>query len=267
MATLNWQLQSPIEAFVFDCDGTLSVLEGIDELARSNGVGDTVEALTSHAMTNVGMSPEFYQKRLELVKPRFEQVVALGREYYKQQVPHVSDVIKTLLRLGKTVYIVSAGLQQSVEFFGGLLDVPRKNIFAVNIHFDENGKYVNFDQASPLVKRDGKQTFINELKKRHSRIAHIGDGLNDHVVYDLVTRFIGFGGVFYRENIAANCEFYIKSTSMSPLLPLGLTHQEFDLLTIEEKELYHQGLGAIHEQEVVFNSPAEFKKELLVSFA
>ena len=42
MKAPTWQLDHPINAIVFDCDGTLSIIEGIDELARNNGVGDAV---------------------------------------------------------------------------------------------------------------------------------------------------------------------------------------------------------------------------------
>jgi phosphoserine phosphatase len=251
MTTKNWQNDIPIDAFVFDCDGTLSKIEGIDELARSNGVGELVEALTANAMSKLGISEELYHARLHLVQPKLEQVISVGQEYFQQRTPHISDVIQLLQRLNKHVYIVSAGLFQSVEYFGELLQVPRKNIYAVNAHFDADRKYVDFDRTSPLIKSAGKRDIITELKKRHPRIVHVGDGLNDYVVYDLVTRFIGFGGVFYRENIAQGCEYYIKATSMAPLLPLTLTNDECEALTFEERELYHQGLTAIHNQQVL----------------
>lgn len=255
MTTYNWQPTTPIDAFVFDCDGTLSVLEGIDELARSNGVGAAVESLTENAMSKLGMSPELYQARLDLVKPSLNQVITAGQTYYDRQVPQVSGVIQLLSRLNKAIYIVSAGLYPSVQLFGELLQIPSKNIYAVNIEFDTDGKYRDFDRTSPLTISKGKRDIINELKKRHRNIVHIGDGLNDYVVYDLVTRFIGFGGVFYRENIAAACEYYIKAMSMAPLLPLTLTKDEYEQLAINEKELYQQGLSAIKENLVIIQTP------------
>lgn len=261
MTTTNWQNDIPIDAFVFDCDGTLSMIEGIDELARSNGVGEMVESLTADAMSKLGISEEIYHARLSLVQPELEQAIAIGQQYYKRQVPHVSNVIQLLMRLNKTVYIVSGGLHQSVESFGELLQVPRNNIYAVNVQFDTNKKYIDFDRSSPLIRSHGKREIIMQLKKHHPRIVHIGDGLNDYVVYDLVTRFIGFGGVFYRENIAEGCEYYIKATSMAPLLPLTLTKDEYEALTLKERELYHHGLTAIHNQQVLIRSPSVIQPE------
>src|SRR5438445_3611454 len=95
---------------------------------------------------------------------------------------------------------------------------------------DADGKFISYDQDSPLVKNDGKKIIVTELLKKHSSIGYIGDGLNDIVVYDLVTRFIGYGGIYYRSNIAALCEYYIVTPSMSAILPLLLTQTEFESL-------------------------------------
>ena len=53
-----WQLKTSIDALIFDCDGTLSRIEGIDVLADQNGVGDAVKQLTHDAMTHMGLNPE-----------------------------------------------------------------------------------------------------------------------------------------------------------------------------------------------------------------
>lgn len=261
MTTYNWQLSTPIDAVVFDCDGTLSKLEGIDELAKNNQVGDIVASMTAQAMAYTGMSPELYARRLDLVKPHFDQLIELGKQYYQQKIPEVSEVITILRRLHKTVYIVSAGLLPSVAYFSDQLNIPLANVYAVNATFDAQGNYLHFDETSPLVYSKGKRVIINQLKKQHQTILHIGDGLNDFEVYDLVTRFIGFGGVYYRENIAAQCQYYIKAMSMAPLLPLALTQNEYDQLSPEEMTLYQKGLCFIQNDQVItrsyINSPSE----------
>jgi phosphoserine phosphatase len=245
MSTQHWQLKDPINAVVFDCDGTLTSIEGIDELARISGVSEEVEALTAKAMGVSGINPELYQKRLKLTHPTQAAVNALGQHYFTHQVPDAKDVIRLLQRLHKIVYIVSAGLRPAVTHFGELLGIPSENIFAVDIQFDTNGHYVDFEKTSPLVFNSGKHTIVTQLKKQHPAIIHIGDGLNDFVTHDTVTRFVGYGGVYYRENMANCCDYYITSLSMSPLLALSLTEAEYELLTAEEKALYHKGLAAM----------------------
>jgi phosphoserine phosphatase len=50
MTVAEWQPTIPFDAVIFDCDGTLSAVEGIDELAEKNAVGREVKALTQIAM-------------------------------------------------------------------------------------------------------------------------------------------------------------------------------------------------------------------------
>lgn len=245
MRLKNWQLQQPVTAIVFDCDGTLSAIEGIDELAKHKGMEEKIAALTEAAMSKTGLNPELYQKRLALVNPNKEQVINLGYRYFEKRVPDAKTIIQIFLRLKKTVYIVSAGLSPAVLVFAKLLAIPKENIFAVDVEFDNKGNFISFDKDSPLIENSGKRTIISQLKDYHQNIIHIGDGLNDFVAHDLVTRFIGYGGIFYREMIANKCEYYIKTISLSPLLPLSLTEDEFQQLSVQEKICYNKGLAAL----------------------
>src|SRR5829696_8761045 len=104
-----WQLQTPISAIVFDCDGTLSAIEGINELARNNGVYDIVSELTHEAMSKTGLNPNVYQNRLELINPTQAQVQQLAQLYSIHCVPDANDVIRIFQRMNKSVYIMSAG--------------------------------------------------------------------------------------------------------------------------------------------------------------
>ena len=223
-------LDSPVSAVIFDCDGTLSKIEGIDELAKNNNVTPIVKKLTEEAMGKSGMTIELYDQRLNLVQPTYQQLLQLGNDYITHRVPDINRVIQLLQRLNKAIYIVSAGLNPAVNIFGKSLNIPSENIYAVDIQFNSMGKYEDFDRLSPLVNRNGKQIIVNQIKQKHTNTAYIGDGLNDLEVRDLVTRFIGYGGVFYRENIKSACEFYVESPSMTRILPFILTQSEFDQL-------------------------------------
>lgn len=247
MVSSPWQLKNPIDAVIFDCDGTLSTIEGIDELAKKNHVDKEVQQLTSEAMGKSGIYPELYQKRLELVKPTLEEVEALGVQYYSHRIPDCSEVIQLLKRLNKSIYIVSAGLYPAVSIFGELLNIPKSNIFAVGIEFDEQGEFSDFDRASPFTFPSGKRIIVSQLKSKHPELAYVGDGLNDLDAMDLVIRFIGFGGAYYRENIASRCEYYIRDSKMAPILPLILTETEIESLTPSEKNLYDMGLEIIRQ--------------------
>lgn len=250
MFTSSWQLTDPINAIIFDCDGTLSKIEGIDELATSNNTYRIVQQLTEEAMGKTGMTIEIYHKRLQLVNPTQDKMMALGEAYIKHHSPDVKDIVAALKSLNKPIYIISAGIFQAVSMFAKWLGIEENHVYAVNLSFDNKGNYQGFDQQSPFVNRNGKQVIVNLLNKKHSRMGYIGDGLNDYEVYPLITRFIGYGGAYYRENIAELCEFYVKTASLAPILPLLLTSEEYRKLDSVYQVLYNKGMASILKQDV-----------------
>jgi phosphoserine phosphatase len=245
MLNEHWQLTNPLDAIVFDCDGTLSFLEGIDELAERNGVGEEVSQLTQKAMNETGLNPELYEKRMQKVRPSRQQLIELGQNYYLNRSPHCVEVLSILKKLGKELYVVSGGLNPAVKLFCGLLGIPEKNIFAVDTHFDEEGHYAGYDRKALLIQKDGKRKIMEQLLNAHSRILLMGDGMNDREAAELVERFVGYGGAFYRENVKKLCDFYLTCTSFAPLLPLALTSIERDRLLEADRALYDLGLQSI----------------------
>jgi len=243
----HWQLEKPLDAVTFDCDGTLSRCEGINELAWQNGVGPVVEQLTSVAMAKTGLTDDLYAERLSLVQPNRLQVEALGDIYFNECVPMAAEVIDLFQRLGKQVYIISAGLQPSVAIFADHLRVPQSNVFAVNVYFDKAGNYLEFDQSSSLTSLGGKHELLKEIKKKGPSILHVGDGMNDVDAKAQVKRFVGYGGIYYREQIRQCSDFYIRSLSLAPLLPLSLTQEESTFLVGKDKAIYDEGVRLLLE--------------------
>jgi phosphoserine phosphatase len=250
MVAITWQLQHPIDTIIFDCDGTLSTIEGIDELALSNGASETVRQLTEDAMSRSSMNLELYDRRLELVKPTRKATTELADHYFAHRTPDIEAIIRIFKRLKKNVYILSAGLLPSVSLFGEQLGIPKENIIAVDIQFNEQGNYQDFDRTSPLVTSTGKRIIVSQIKALHPELIFVGDGMNDIAALDLVDRFIGYGGAFYREKIAELSQFYITVPTLAPLLPLTLTLDEFNQLNADERMLYQKGLQAIQKNEV-----------------
>lgn len=222
----NPVLDAPLNAIVFDCDGTLSKIEGINVLAETNHVGDQVTALTEEAMAVSGLSPDLYAQRLLMIRPSYAQILVLGNDYFVERVAGSVEFIQKLQAMGKAVYIVSAGILKSVQIFAEKLRVPDKHVFAVPVYHDEHGNYAGFDSASVLIQNNGKRQIIQELRAKHPRLGFVGDGMNDLCCQGNVTRFVGFGGVFPRDNIAAQSEFYVTSSSLLDVEPFLLTADE-----------------------------------------
>src|SRR5215207_10280974 len=97
---------------LFDCDSTLSAIEGIDELAVH--CRDDVEELTDAAMRGRIALEDVYGRRLELVKPTRAALDALGRQYVARLVPDARETIAALHAAGVDVRIISGGLLPAV---------------------------------------------------------------------------------------------------------------------------------------------------------
>lgn len=251
MREFSWQLTRPIDGIVMDCDGTLSQLEGINVLAEQNGVGEEVVRLTHEAMSLTGVNLNLYRKRMELVRPNLQQVRELGQHYFYDRVPATTDVIDALTALGKPCFILSAGVDPAVTLFGELLGIASDHVHAVELYFDGEGHYRDFDHNSPLTHRGGKRKLVAAIQEQHPRLAYIGDGMNDVSASDMVTRFVGFGGTYYRQRIADHCRFYIKCLSFAPLLALSLTASEAKQLPAAAMRVYQEGVDRIEDGDVL----------------
>lgn len=211
-------IETPLDAVVFDCDGTLSPLEGIVELARWRGVEAEVSQLTEKAMSVTGMTPKIYQQRLEKVRPSYADCVKLAHRYYDTRTTGIDTVLTTLQEQGIATFILSAGVNPSVSFFADRLKVTQA--FAVDLHFSPSGEYRDYNHHSPMTQGGGKRQIVSLIQQDYSHIAYIGDGQNDLEVSDQVDCFIGYGGAYYRPNIERACQHYIREPSLLPLLQI-----------------------------------------------
>jgi len=125
------------EHVFFDCDSTLTTIEGIDVLADHAGKKWRVEVLTRAAMDGELDLEEVYGKRLLAVKPTREQIRNIRQAYKRNVVEDAAAVIAALQHLGHKVYIISGGLAEPVEEFGIFLGVPQENIRAVGVAYNQ----------------------------------------------------------------------------------------------------------------------------------
>lgn len=260
----------PFDLIIFDCDSTLSRVEGIDELARWVGREAEVAALTNHAMNGDLPLEAVYGKRLELLQPTRDHLRQLGRLYQETIIPDAKETIAALQRLGHKVFIVSGGLAAGVQEFGVWLGVPESQIFAVEVEFNqlagrwwENWKtphrrnlderYLEHDHG-PLTIGRGKADIIQRLRAQHrGRAMLIGDGVSDLEAGVAVDLFVGFGGVVAREKVQSAAPVFIHSPTLAPVLPLAYTRAE---VPAEFAALYAKGIDELRES-VSFRDPAQ----------
>ncbi len=205
----------------FDCDSTLSSIEGIDELAVRAGVADELVPLTNAAMDGKMPLEEIYQRRLDLIKPDREALEWVSQRYLDQMVEGAVEVVSELIRQGKEVHIISGGLRQAVLSVGKLLGIPDDQVHAVDIFFDEKGHYAGFDQQSPLARACGKAEVCRKvISPNNKSAALIGDGITDLEAAQAGVYVIGFGGVARREAVVQGASAYVDGPALTQVLEL-----------------------------------------------
>lgn len=225
---------------IFDCDSTLSTIEGIDELARQKNKLEAVKQMTNAAMDGEVHLQSVYDRRLDLLRPTRAEIRALEKQYRTTLVPDAIETIAALQFLQKELFIVSGGLLAAVRPFGEWLGIPRQNIRAVDVYYNRlSGQWWDYQrdrwgpppdeeyldpQQTPLIESQGKADVIKELLQGKSgRAMLIGDGMSDLAARPAVNLVVGFGGVVIRQGVFDGADVFIKANSLSPVVPLALS--------------------------------------------
>lgn len=205
---------------IFDCDSTLSAIEGIEELAREHRA--EVQRLTGLAMQGAVSLESVYGKRLELIRPTRAAVERIGRMYIERMVPGAGEVVRGLVSEGVRVFVVSGGLLPAVRAIGHHLGVPDEHIGAVDLHFDQRGDYAGFDETSVLTRSNGKRMWIEARADILRPSLMVGDGATDLEARPVVDRFVAFTGVARRDPVVAAADFVVPGPSLHGILTIAL---------------------------------------------
>lgn len=230
-------LMGPFASFYFDCDSTLSSIEGVDELTRKLSTEQRNEmlALTDRAMNGTAPLAQIYEERLGVLAPGRDELETVGRFYVQNLVPDAADTIAALQFLGKHVGIISGGLYQPVLALALHLGVPEENVHAVPVRFDSAGDYLDFDRESPLWQNHGKVRVLEAVPAEHRPVLFTGDGVTDLEAKDVVGLFVGFGGFERRPRVEKEAEVFVTRKSLAAVLEPGLTDDEKKTLAGEPR--------------------------------
>ena len=223
----------PYRTVVFDCDSTLSAMEGIEELAGEHAA--ELVRMTELAMEGTIPLEEAYGRRLDLARPRREDVARIGEAYIEHMVPGADRLVAALHSLGKRVVIVSGGLLPAVRHLGRHLGIPDEHIEAVDITFDAAGHYADFDADSPLARAGGKPVVLARRAAAgdEAPVVLVGDGATDLETAPVVARFIAYGGVDRRAAVFAAARITCEERDFRGLVPLLLTNEEIAALSAD----------------------------------
>lgn len=209
-----------MKLIVFDCDSTLSAIEGIDELARARGqeTFEEIEALTNAAMNGEVAINDIFARRLEIIRPDRASCGQVGQLYIDQIEPTAAKTLETLRANGWTAVIVSGGFTQVIEPLAKHLGIDR--VEAVPLHFAADDSYAGFDTTAPPTRNGGKPEIIAQLKNelQPEQTVMVGDGISDLETQGKVDLFIGFGRYARRDRVAAEADHFVTSLDAIPAL-------------------------------------------------
>ncbi len=206
---------------VFDCDSTLSAIEGIDELA---GGRPEIAALTGAAMRGEIALQEVYGRRLALVRPDRGRVRALGEEYVRALVPGARETVRALVEAGVCVRVVSGGVLPAVLALAQALGLGDEAVAAVALRFASDGSYAGYDIDSPLARSDGKAEVIRRWLPGLPRpVLMVGDGITDLEARPPADAFAAFTGVVVRAPVVAAADFVARDMAAVRRLVLDET--------------------------------------------
>ena len=262
-------LWTSYDLIFFDCDSTLSAIEGIDELARFKGKEWRVSVLTQKAMDGELDLGDVYGKRLQAIRPTRGQLKAIEERYWETMVPDAQAVIDALKYLGKQIFIISGGLAEPVRGFGMRLGVPAEHIRAVQLEYNElsgnwwryyepseqaSQAYLDFDDG-PLTISSGKPAIIRELMhEQKGRVMMIGDGTSDLATRPVVDLFVGFGGVVVRQSVKEKADVFVQVNSLAPILPLACGAQGYmKTMGTPHRAVFERGLAYVRDSGVLMH--------------
>jgi phosphoserine phosphatase len=203
---------------IFDCDSTLSAIEGIEELAREHR--DEVTRLTTLAMNGGLPLEQVYGRRLDLIRPSRADIVAVGEQYIRSLVPGAAETIHRLRQAGVVVQVLSGGLAPAVRVIAAHLGIPAERVAAVELAFTPEGEYAGFDTDSLLAAAGGKRRWIETVGQALPRPRLlVGDGATDLEARPALDAFAAYTGVVSREEVARQADVVIVGPSLTALLP------------------------------------------------
>jgi len=196
---------------VFDCDSTLSAIEGVDELARLRGEETfrEVKALTDKAMNGEIAINDVFGARLNVIRPTRAMCAQIGQLYLETIEPTAKAIIAALRASGWEVAILSGGFAPCIVPLAQELGVTR--IEAVPLFFNADGTYAGFGEDYPTTRNGGKPEVIIRLKHELSpaKTIMVGDGVSDLETLGEVDTFVGYGGYAARPAVKDKAPHFV----------------------------------------------------------
>jgi phosphoserine phosphatase len=200
------------KSVALDVDSTLCGIEGIDWLAalRDDEVATKVADATGRAMRGEVLLEDMYGDRMHIVAPTRDEIASLSNAYRAALCPGAADEIAKWRASGVEVVLISAGLRAAIVPVAQELGFESRQINALDVEFDEEGVFTDFDRSSPLYSSTGKRKLIPQLALPRPLLA-VGDGVSDLAMKEVADAFVAFTGFVTREAVTREADFVVSS--------------------------------------------------------
>ncbi len=205
-----------------DVDSTLCGIEGIDWLAtlRDESVAARVAKATDLAMSGEYPIEDLYGERMHIVAPTQAEMALLADAYRAAMSPRAKEEISKWRDAGVEVVLISGGLRAAIGPVARELGFQSQQINALEIEFDSEGTFSDFDRSSPLATSTGKRQLLEKLDLPRPLLA-VGDGVTDLAMKDVADSFAAFTGFVTREAVTSKADFVVGSFEQLTRIILG----------------------------------------------
>lgn len=185
-------------------------------------------------------------ERLSLIQPSKNELTDCIEKHQFKLSNAIENVVELLHNRGVHVYLISGGFKQMIIPVAEKLNIPLHRIYSNDILFDENGKYMKFDDKALVSKDFGKAEVIKVLKTcyGYKTIVMIGDGSTDMQTKrdGVADVFIGYGGVVVRDKVKQGADWYLTDFQeivnvYSPTQKLMVEAENARLNKIEQEKI------------------------------
>lgn len=252
-----------------DVDSCTSSIEGIDLLAKIHGKEEEVAVLTRMAMNGEVAMDEIFERRLQMIGVRKEDLKKVAYQYLKTITADAFISLSILKASGVDIWFLSGGYDESIFPLAEHLGISKDHVFANTLFFEEDGNYAGFDRENPLWQKTGKKKAIDNLKRegriKGGRVAIIGDAVSEAETAPVTDLRIGFGGHQDRQKVREMADVFVKAKTFLPLLPLVLGAEHFGRASQNSGWKEIMRISQRKMDEVIFNSRARFLQQELKS--
>jgi len=171
---------------VVDFDSTFVELEALEEIAKEalkenpekEKIQNKIQEITQKGMRGEISFFDSLRSRLELFSSSREDVEAIAQKMKDSVTESFLKNKKFFQKNGEQIFIVSGGFKECIFPVSDEFGIPRKNVLANDIIFDEEGKVAGVNEDNLASKTQGKVRQLEALKLAGTVFA-IGDGWTD----------------------------------------------------------------------------------------